>query len=366
LNGIGRYRSVGDGGERGRWLSLWSAQPWRYQRASDELDLSIVRPVLTICGGLQPPLHHLLGGEGDGFRPRWLPHLATLDTSRRPSRTMVDTTAWEKTITALYEARHPRTWALSQDAFTVWDAARERWKYQASGAETPSVSAALVKADMQCARIALVLAESLAPGKGGEVSGEVMGAAVAITEYVMGCWRALPEREALTLSRKDEALQRGVDQLADWLEQHGGKAKRSVLRAAKVAGARTNDELDALLGRYEAVYPGSLRKERTGARGPESLVVYAPRRGDQTSPSGGNGSPRETPDVQSFPKSPPANPSGELAGHEAGPDRRETVDSVRGFAVQSFESTVSVARGDVSEQPTITSTGPEDWAEWSA
>ena len=40
--------------------------------------LRIPRPTLVICGGLQPALHELLGGDDDGLRPRWLPHLAPL------------------------------------------------------------------------------------------------------------------------------------------------------------------------------------------------------------------------------------------------------------------------------------------------
>jgi hypothetical protein len=77
LRSMTRYRQ-GGGTDAGRWLALWSAEPWRYQRvgAASEIDLYVPRPVLSICGGIQPELLHLLGREGDGMRPRWLPHLS--------------------------------------------------------------------------------------------------------------------------------------------------------------------------------------------------------------------------------------------------------------------------------------------------
>lgn len=279
LKRMGRYTASGDGGERGRWLSLWSAQPWRYQRVGSNIDILIPRPVLSICGGIQPPLHHLLGGEEDGLRPRWLPHLAALDASTSPAAGCA-APGWDKVISDLFGNREPRTWTLEGDAYNEWSAARARWKREsASGRETASASAALAKADVQAARIALVLAESLDPGAGDALPFAATAAAIALTDYVLDCWRAMPDREALTTSRRDETLHRGVDQLADWLEQHGGRATARDLQRAHVAGVRTADELKALTARYEAEYPGSTRTEQPQGGGRPGQVVYAPRRG---------------------------------------------------------------------------------------
>ena len=259
LGGIGRYRSRGDGGERGRWLALWSAVPWRYQRVGGNkpIDIRIDRPVVTICGGLQPHLHHLLGGDDDGFRPRWLPHLAPLDT-RLPLGRGRDTPVWDEAVQKLAEwSGLRRTWTLSGEAYAMWSSARRQWKDQAREGETASLAAAMVKADMQAVRIALVLAESLDPGAGGDIPADAMYSALAITDYVMDCWRALPEQGALTLSRRDETLHHAVGQLAAWLEQRDDRraTQREILRS-HVAGVRTASDLADLLLRYQAEYPG--------------------------------------------------------------------------------------------------------------
>jgi hypothetical protein len=80
LESIGQYKR-GIGGDKGRWLAMWSSQPWRYQRVGDNksggigMDIYIARPVVSVVGGIQPHLHPLLGDADSGFRPRWLPHL---------------------------------------------------------------------------------------------------------------------------------------------------------------------------------------------------------------------------------------------------------------------------------------------------
>lgn len=346
LESMGRYRSGGDGGERGRWLSLWSGAPWRYQRVSNDTELFVRRPVVTICGGLQPPYHHLLGSEDDGFRPRWLPHLVQLDTTLKQGKPG-DTAKWDEAITALYGLREHRTWRMSRAAHNAWNAAQSRWKQEAGGTETASVAAALIKADRQCARVALVLAESIAPGAGGEVSREVMVCAVALVDYTLDCWRAMPDRDGLTLSRRDEKLQGAVDALADWLEQHGGKADRRQLTRAKAAKCRTVAELNQVLLMYEEIYPGSVREERTGTRGPVGTVVYAPRRSQKRSLG-------ETVDVDSFSNSHFVNPAEETPAHSVADEQIPTVDSGDSWVGDSFPSTVPVSR----YQPKPTEVGP--------
>ncbi|MET8142673.1 DUF3987 domain-containing protein [Sphaerisporangium sp. NPDC005288] len=346
LESIGRYRSGGDGGERGRWLSLWSGAPWRYQRVSNDTELFVRRPVVTICGGLQPPYHHLLGSEDDGFRPRWLPHLVQLDTSLKQGKPG-DTTQWDKVITTLYGSREARTWRMSTLAHNVWNAAQSRWKREAGGTETASVAAALIKADRQCARVALVIAESMAPGAGGEVSREVMECAVALVDYTLNCWRAMPDRDGLTLSRRDERLQEAVDALADWLEQHGGKADRRQLTRAKAAKCRTVAELNQVLAMYEEIYPGSVREERTGTRGPTGTVVYAPRRSPKRPLS-------ETVDVDSSGNSHSGNAAEEPAGHSVIALRGRTVDTGDSSGGDSFPSTVT----DIRERVRAVDIGP--------
>lgn len=190
LRGLTRYRKDG-ATDAARWLSMWSGQPWRYQRVGQgrHIDILVERPVLTVCGGLQPHLLHLLGPEADGFRPRFLPHVSmTTDLTPGQGR---DAPAWDAAIGKLFDATGPRTWRLEGPARELWRDVQRRWKTAQDGPEPPAVAAALAKADEQAARIALVLAESLDPAAGGPIPEQAMHAAVAITDYVMGVWRAM-------------------------------------------------------------------------------------------------------------------------------------------------------------------------------
>lgn len=276
LRALGEYKQ-GGGGDRGRILSLWSGQAWRYQRVTGGIDILIPRPVVSIVGTIQPYLHHLLGGEEDGLRPRWLPHLATLDLAAQEEGGIGSTPQeWATVLQKLYSQTKARTWKLRGGAFAAWSAARRRWKNAAGGEETASTSAALVKADIQVARIALVLAELGSPAGGGDLPTEAMSAAITIVDYVMDCWRALPEQTGLGLTRQKEILDKAVARMRDWLDEHGGRATRRTLLRAAVASCRTASDLDAVLYRYEETYPGCIRKEAPPTGGPEAVVVYSP------------------------------------------------------------------------------------------
>jgi hypothetical protein len=262
---------------------MWSSQPWRYQRVGDDraggTDILVEHPVLSIVGGIQPHLHHLLGDEDSGFRPRWLAHVAPLEPVIWAER-IHEPRDWDVVIRLLHANRDPREWTLTGPALKLWEQACQTWKQRASsGEENVSASKALIKADIQCARIAVVIAESLKPGAGGEIPARAMECAVAITDYVMACWRTLPDHEPFALSFRDEKLSRKVEQLQFWLETRDGKSAtvRDILRA-HVAGVRTARDCNTLLSEYEEVYPGAITTARTGARGPAAKIVYAPAR----------------------------------------------------------------------------------------
>jgi len=283
LRSFGEYKH-GGGGDRGRVLALWSGQAWRYQRVSGTTDILIARPVVCIVGTLQPPLNHLLGGEEDGLRPRWLPHLATLDPTAQDVGGMATRSdTWSATLTKLHGLPRRREWTLDGATTRRWYGARREWKTEAGNPdETASTSAALIKADVQCARIALILAETLEPGAGGHIPPEAMTAAIAIVDFVMDCWRAMPEDGGLRLSRRDEALDIAVIRLAGWLDEHGGSANRRALQRARVAGIRTAADLNALLARYEDTYPGGVTTVSPLGGGLPTLLVTAPIRRRRT------------------------------------------------------------------------------------
>jgi Protein of unknown function (DUF3987) len=283
IHGIGYYGSGRAGRDFGRWMELWSSQPWSMMRVGDGgakvgIDLYLGRPVVSICGCLTPGDQELLGREGDGFRPRWLPHLGPglypIPTDADP-----DLSSWDAAVTGLYDNREPRTWFLRGMARTRWERAARRWKERARGPETPSVAAALGKADEQCARVALIIAESLTPGRGGDIPDSAVTAAIAITDYVLDCWAAMGGSTSFAVSKYGEALNKAVDELEQWLErQPGRKAARSEIHNAHVAGVRKAKDLDVLLADYRDTYPGTIHTEQPDGAGRPRTTVCAPVR----------------------------------------------------------------------------------------
>jgi hypothetical protein len=189
---------------------------------------------------------------------------------------------WESAVEKLYQMRRRREWELTGEAFDMWRRQCAEWKRRARGSENPSASAALDKSDIQSARIALVIAESMFPGAAGPVPADAMRCAIAITGYVMNCWRALPGHETFALSRRDEVLSRKVDELASWLEtRETRKATRTQIKEAHVAGVRTAADANVLLAAYAAVYPGTVVQHQPDGGGRPGQMVHAPSRRSQ-------------------------------------------------------------------------------------
>lgn len=299
IRGIGEYKR--GGGDRGRVLSLWTGAPWPYVRVgsggsdTNSIDIRITRPTIVICGGLQTSLHDLLGGDDDGMRPRWLPHVAQLPDVGKLSANGKHPADWQTLLGAglLPIRADQRTWKLNESGHAAFNAHRMRWKQQARDADSQSVSAALTKADTHLARIALVFAEADAPGHGGDVDGDVVERAAALVEFTLDCWRSLPEHGSLGLSARDMKLDDGVERLRSWLEDHGGESDRRQLQRAHVAGARTVSDLDALLRRYADTYPGCVTQMERG--GNTATVVRAPVRRPPNTPAYTRVSPVATP-----------------------------------------------------------------------
>jgi Protein of unknown function (DUF3987) len=278
LRGLGEYKK-GGGGDRGRALALWSGDPWRIERVTDALDIYIARPTVVICGGLQPALHELLGGEADGMRPRWLPHLAGMPTAQFQGAGSGPSTSWGTLLLELIRLRdRGRLRSMTTAGMARFGEHQRRWKERAKDLQGETLSAALQKADQQALAVLLILAEADEPGSDDLVGPELVDRAARAVEFSLDSWRALPEHGGLALSRKDEILDAGVERLRDFLEQHGGQANRRELLRHGVAGARTSADLTELLRRYEAHYPGTVAEEVTGQPGPRPLVIRAPTR----------------------------------------------------------------------------------------
>jgi hypothetical protein len=329
LGGLGRYGGGNAAAkDLGFYLTSWDGGSVSYDRVTDDISIHIEQPVVPIIGTLQDEHHKLLGDVASGFRARWLPHLGPAVLPRTRVRQSDAPTEWESALTALLAGQPATTYHLEGAARDIWNAARDRWQDEAQDA-APGVRAALAKADRQALRVALALAVSIAHD-GPVVPADAMKGAVAIVDYAMDCWRALPEGEALTLTRAEAQLMPAVDTLAAWLERRPDRrATRRDVLLAHVAGARTADQLDALLAQYEDVYSGSVLKERTGERGPEGIVVHAPRRSaTRHTPSSNDGQEgrRETVAGNSFSSA----SSGGSTRRESGHARSERTESARG------------------------------------
>ena len=183
----------------------------------NEVSLYVPEPVVSITGPLVPGNLHLLGKPGSGFRPRWLPFYAPAappawnDAGAYPGE-------WTECIASLIENRQAREWSLTGKARSRWEIARQRWHDQQYQPEPDDVIEALRKADTQALRIALVIAESMNPGAGGEISAEAVSCAVAIMDYCINVWRALPGNSTMTVSRREDVMDTAHRRLVAWLE----------------------------------------------------------------------------------------------------------------------------------------------------
>ena len=197
---MGQYKSSKVNSDREQWLKLWTGAPWSYSRVGGDIDYYISDPLLPVVGGLQANRTELLGADEDGLQPRWFPHMVTeADIEWQPPH--YDPRKWNLAIETLYTGRETRAWDLEGRSRKLWNEAARRWKKEARGLEKPVTKEALLKADQQCARTALVMAESLHPGGEEDDSTiplEAMTAAIAITDYVMGVWRSMDTRENLS------------------------------------------------------------------------------------------------------------------------------------------------------------------------
>ncbi|MDT3441300.1 DUF3987 domain-containing protein [Pseudofrankia sp. BMG5.37] len=276
LAGMTRYRANGDGGNQARWLSIWDGGAVRYDRVTGGASLRIDQPTVPIVGGLQPHLVAMLGDDESGARARWLPHCSPGVVSAEPAPTSEDWATWvDKAATN----GTTRTWYLDDSTYRVWRAAVARWKALSVAVGTGSAAAgAAGKGDRQSLRVALVLAELTAPGKGGPIPPEAMTGAVALVDYAIGVWDVLGgSAETLATSRREETLLRAADRLAAWVAERGGRVTRREIVRATPCGIRTKSQLDTVLAEYRQLYPGAVRDEAPPGGGRVATVVYAPR-----------------------------------------------------------------------------------------
>lgn len=279
---VGQYKK-GGGGDHGKWLSLWSPTGWRYSRVNGDIDYRIARHAVSVTGPLVMSDLHLLGGDADGYRARWFPHAVDGRSKEWAAKNFVPED-WNKAVHNLYELRMaPRDWHLKGSALKMWQDARTRWKKEARGPESEMTTGALEKADQQCVRVSLVIAESLRPGGKSldapedinAIPARAMACAIAITNYVMDVWRALDVPDHYSTSRKDDAEWEAVRKWKAFAASKGGKVSTRELQTAKVGGVRTASQMQDVLGAYREYYPDCIKTGPTGHGGRDITWVYA-------------------------------------------------------------------------------------------
>jgi hypothetical protein len=170
-----------------------------------------------------------------------------------------------------------RRWEFSEKAKALWRSAQQRWKADDRTELNASARAALKKADIHAARVALVIAASMEEGTGasGIIGGSAMRAAIAIVDYALDVFRCLQPAGTFALTSRDEKAAAKAEELRAWLEETpNGKAGRRALLRGHVAGVRNKDDLDTLRDEYKKTYPGCVRSE--DIRGNWTEVFYAP------------------------------------------------------------------------------------------
>jgi hypothetical protein len=227
------YRG-GKGGDRQRWLSAWSDEPWKVDRKGGD-PIYIPHPAISVIGGMQPDVLRELrheAGARDGFIERLL---WAAPEAKMPGWT--EETVAEQTIQEVYTqfaalrdgatgADEPAIITLSPDAkarFVAWYEANMR---QVAGA-TGLVQGIYAKLPQQLARLALVLHcltwGGLAPTR--MVTPETMEGAIALVEYFRAhAHRVLP---AFGGTDDDEPL---VERVIRYLRAQGDWVTRSALR----------------------------------------------------------------------------------------------------------------------------------------
>ena len=143
---------------------------------------------------------------------------------RRAVENLNAVAGWKELIHRLLDNRDgAATRTLSEAAraaFRHWQAV---WKDRAAHrSETASTSAALIKADIHLARIALVLDEA-DPERPEQVEQDHIDRAAQIVNFTLDCWRALPEQDSMSLTLRDKVLDRGIVRLVGWLRSTAGR-----------------------------------------------------------------------------------------------------------------------------------------------
>lgn len=289
LSSIGQYR-VGRRGADADWARLremHTGKPVHILRVGKQID--IYAPVLTIYGPLTPGQTWKLGSPTNGDWARWLPARVPTGTPAIPARPEGKPKAWVKAMDKLIGKRgQRRVWQIDGETRSVLDAASSRWRERRWDRKYPPpehVAQCLNKAANHATRIAIVLAESMNPGGGGEIPPSAMMSAVAVMDYVIAVWASLPgETETLRNTYEDRLVNSAAERLLTFIESQAPdedgvrRVTRRQIQHGHIAGARRPQAVDDLIKAYQLTYGEATVATRKLANGMKQVVVSEPAR----------------------------------------------------------------------------------------
>ena len=275
IAGLNQYKG-GRGADRTHLLALWNGDDVTMDRVGSAADGRIVRvqhPALCLTGGIQPAMLSALDGE-DGLAPRFLLAYASSETPDPTGAGIRSTTsdAWKRLVGGLVENRPDRltTITLSAAAADRMLGLRQATRAARGTPASPHVLEFRNKLPGHVARIALVLAVARLTQEGGnvrEVASADVAAALAIGDYFLAHADGVPLRRVnLAASPHEQRLDEGVAHLAAWLRTRPEGAPRRDIQGCHVAGARTPEDVDRLLSRFEQTYPSCVTGDGRGRR----------------------------------------------------------------------------------------------------
>jgi hypothetical protein len=180
------YRG-GRGGDRQKWLALWSSQPLKQDRKTQD-PIYVEEPNVCVVGGIQPDMLGELNDEArrrDGFIDRILWSYPEQSTAAWSDEIVPDET--KEAVVAIFRKLRTRgehrEFCLSPEAKALWVG----WFNENTAlmdASSGLVNGCFAKLPSQLARLALVLHVLAQPeGTPDAISADTMGAAMELIEY---------------------------------------------------------------------------------------------------------------------------------------------------------------------------------------
>lgn len=260
-------------------LSTWSQQTIRRDRVRDGEYTIVLKPYLSIYGGLQPSRAQILGNNDSGRLAR----LLVYQTDRmpelegdNPNEELVQ--AWSDLVTALVQGRmgeEYRSWELrpTGEARAYWKELQRQRSKEVRAADDET-AAYLAKLDQHAARFGVIkhVCDHL-EAKRREVDLDAIHAgwktARTLVDHQLAVFK--PMVSDFIIRPEERALEEAVVKLDQWVARQGGRARRREALNKHAGGARDGAALDRLIRLWTERHLGRTETETPERGGPTTL-----------------------------------------------------------------------------------------------